>query len=204
MPSSARATTEIYTLPLHDALPICAQRHAQRRHAESQHDQALHGPDPAHESQTRSEEHTSELQSLRHLVCRLLLGRPPRSTLFPYTTLFRSVRSGTPSAAMQKASTIRLSMAPTRRTNRRPSFRLVKMLSPILSDRKRMVSISRDTTGARNDSVLRAKHQVSPHVCKTQPASAGPTITAALNWMEFRAIAFGMCSFGTSVGISAE
>src|ERR1035441_1767346 len=41
----------------------------------------------------RSEEHTSELQSLRHLVCRLLLekiGRPPRSTLFPYTTLFRS------------------------------------------------------------------------------------------------------------------
>src|ERR1039458_9759100 len=50
----------------------------------------------------RSEEHTSELQSLRHLVCRLLLEkksttiifssirRPPRSTLFPYTTLFRS------------------------------------------------------------------------------------------------------------------
>src|SRR5262245_36208163 len=33
----------------------------------------------------RSEEHTSELQSLRHLVC-----RPPISTLFPYTTLFRS------------------------------------------------------------------------------------------------------------------
>src|ERR1035441_2691551 len=57
-------------------------------------------------STIRSEEHTSELQSLRHLVCRLLLekkslhrselghflrnGRPPRSTLFPYTTLFRS------------------------------------------------------------------------------------------------------------------
>src|SRR5436853_553752 len=38
---------------------------------------------------TRSEEHTSELQSLRHLVCRLLL-LPPRSPLFPYTTLFRS------------------------------------------------------------------------------------------------------------------
>src|ERR1035438_9255938 len=44
----------------------------------------------------RSEEHTSELQSLRHLVCRLLLEmirRPPRSTLFPYTTLFRSQHS---------------------------------------------------------------------------------------------------------------
>src|SRR5438045_409750 len=83
----------------------------------------------------RSEEHTSELQSLRHLVCRLLLEKkktkvltskdynhsistahtiplpatilsvislspwffflmlrlPPRSTLFPYTTLFRSI-----------------------------------------------------------------------------------------------------------------
>ena len=47
---------------------------------------------------SRSEEHTSELQSLTNLVCRLLLEkkiflmirRPPRSTLFPYTTLFRS------------------------------------------------------------------------------------------------------------------
>src|SRR5437899_2000601 len=38
----------------------------------------------------RSEEHTSELQSLRHLVCRLLLHTVPRSPLFPYTTLFRS------------------------------------------------------------------------------------------------------------------
>ena len=46
----------------------------------------------------RSEEHTSELQSHLNLVCRLLLEkkiflmirRPPRSTLFPYTTLFRS------------------------------------------------------------------------------------------------------------------
>src|SRR6516225_9049392 len=56
----------------------------------------------------RSEEHTSELQSHVNLVCRLLLEkknntsipsfsffflmirRPPRSTLFPYTTLFRS------------------------------------------------------------------------------------------------------------------
>src|SRR5206468_1519131 len=39
---------------------------------------------------TRSEEHTSELQSRSDLVCRLLLPSPPRSTLFPYTTLFRS------------------------------------------------------------------------------------------------------------------
>src|SRR5437870_2518423 len=41
-------------------------------------------------SLTRSEEHTSELQSRGHPVCRLLLRPPPRSPLFPYTTLFRS------------------------------------------------------------------------------------------------------------------
>src|SRR5438552_2271903 len=40
----------------------------------------------------RSEEHTSELQSPDHLVCRLLLGPPTLSPLFPYTTLFRSAR----------------------------------------------------------------------------------------------------------------
>src|SRR5690606_990011 len=41
----------------------------------------------------RSEEHTSELQSRENIVCRLLLLRPPPcSTLFPYTTLFRSRR----------------------------------------------------------------------------------------------------------------
>src|SRR5690625_295848 len=44
----------------------------------------------------RSEEHTSELQSRGHLVCRLLLHPPPISTLFPYTTLFRSTWIGQP------------------------------------------------------------------------------------------------------------
>ena len=46
----------------------------------------------------RSEEHTSELQSLKRIsyavFCLkkifLMIRRPPRSTLFPYTTLFRS------------------------------------------------------------------------------------------------------------------
>src|SRR5690606_26171440 len=41
----------------------------------------------------RSEEHTSELQSRENLVCRLLLRLSPRPTLFPYTTLFRSLAS---------------------------------------------------------------------------------------------------------------
>src|SRR5215469_2001979 len=123
------ATTEIYTLSLHDALPISPRAEVY-----------IH-PDDAAElglADGRSEEHTSELQSRRDLVCRLLLEkkknssgliaietkfllyrscedsfvltysiialveplyfffffflmirRPPRSTLFPYTTLFR-------------------------------------------------------------------------------------------------------------------
>src|SRR2546429_5350809 len=63
------ATTEIYTLSLHDALPISVLSW------------------PSHNAMTvmstpdcsmkvpRSEEHTSELQSRLHLVCRLLLEK---------------------------------------------------------------------------------------------------------------------------------
>src|SRR5437899_12416229 len=61
------ATTEIYTLSLHDALPISRVR-----------DWMWHAPRFTLRSATangRSEEHTSELQSLRHLVCRLLLEK---------------------------------------------------------------------------------------------------------------------------------
>src|SRR5437868_6559569 len=58
-------------------------------------------PDTCHEIEEqadeticlRSEEHTSELQSRFDLVCRLL-PPPPRPTLFPYTTLFRSPGTG--------------------------------------------------------------------------------------------------------------
>src|SRR6266850_351194 len=136
------ATTEIYTLSLHDALPI--SRPATDRRIVGSHRVKR----PLRQS-ARSEEHTSELQSPCNLVCRLLLEkkkyptdsvlpvhsldefvagsaqdiahddavvllilnnenslahattpripaffflmirRPPRSTLFPYTTLFR-------------------------------------------------------------------------------------------------------------------
>src|SRR5204863_9201729 len=63
------ATTEIYTLSLHDALPISAHR---RRSA--------FVPSAASSGRwnrgcQRSEEHTSELQSRRDLVCRLLLEK---------------------------------------------------------------------------------------------------------------------------------
>src|SRR6201985_476738 len=93
MPSSAcndTAPTEIYTLSLHDALPIFRQDAAV-----VQGDRRGRRPDdhrPPGEPD-RSEEHTAELQSHVNLVCRLLLvmiRRQPRSTLFPYTTLFRS------------------------------------------------------------------------------------------------------------------
>src|SRR5438876_8704424 len=81
------ATTEIYTLSLHDALPIC-------RRADQQIGRLAFGDalgDSAGGSKdngelvaarlefrpelVRSEEHTSELQSPVHLVCRLLLEK---------------------------------------------------------------------------------------------------------------------------------
>src|SRR3972149_1613010 len=84
------ATTEIYTLSLHDALPISHRACLRRRGL--RHRQGA-GPPLLPAGGPRSEEHTSELQSQSKIVCRLfflMIRRPPRSTLFPYTTLFRS------------------------------------------------------------------------------------------------------------------
>src|SRR5205814_10674607 len=72
--------TEIYTLSLHDALPICINALAV---AELNSIESADGAEnfwmvlveEEGESGPRSEEHTSELQSLRHLVCRLLLEK---------------------------------------------------------------------------------------------------------------------------------
>src|SRR5438552_19203489 len=65
------ATTEIYTLSLHDALPISMGRAgtgpAERRQVQAER--------LANLTYDRSEEHTSELQSPDHLVCRLLLEK---------------------------------------------------------------------------------------------------------------------------------
>src|SRR5437867_9839467 len=68
------ATTAIYTLSLHDALPILARMLKARELTHLGHDR--HGAglrDPA--QALRSEEHTSELQSPYDLVCRLLLEK---------------------------------------------------------------------------------------------------------------------------------
>src|SRR5947199_1958164 len=75
--SKDTATTQLYTLSLHDALPIYPRHHLAelllrrpvRRKARLR--PRVDVPDHA----DRSEEHTSELQSLRHLVCRLLLEK---------------------------------------------------------------------------------------------------------------------------------
>src|SRR3989442_15927510 len=66
------ATTEIYTLSLHDALPISHLEAAGLGMATAA--KAL-GQRNAVEFRARSEEHTSELQSRPHLVCRLLLEK---------------------------------------------------------------------------------------------------------------------------------
>src|SRR5215212_12153797 len=70
------ATTEIYTLSLHDALPISGDaapvrtpRVGRRRGGAGRR------------RRRRSEEHTSELQSLRHLVCRLLLEKKKKENI---------------------------------------------------------------------------------------------------------------------------
>src|SRR3989442_15339577 len=73
------ATTEIYTLSLHDALPIYSDARAVHRRALAL--QTLLARPP---SSSRSEEHTSELQSRPHLVCRLLLEKKKKKYDTPY------------------------------------------------------------------------------------------------------------------------
>src|SRR3712207_7881235 len=91
------ATTEIYTLSLHDALPIwwntgTAQRPSASvtspttagctsiasAGASALRARSQHRPRPV----ARSEEHTSELQSRQYLVCRLLLEKNTHYSLF--------------------------------------------------------------------------------------------------------------------------
>src|SRR3712207_7559174 len=85
------ATTEIYTLSLHDALPIWRHRQRLEQPRQGQGARAvadrqgrrchLHGRRqlrPRRLRRRRSEEHTSELQSRQYLVCRLLLEKKHR------------------------------------------------------------------------------------------------------------------------------
>src|SRR5439155_19635520 len=84
---NAPATTEIYTLSLHDALPISRRQnphparrpdgngHGRHRQRREQRFDSRRGRGRGHSAKGRSEEHTSELQSRGHLVCRLLLEK---------------------------------------------------------------------------------------------------------------------------------
>src|SRR5205814_9736358 len=95
--SKLTAHTVIYTLSLHDALPIsgaratsptCSSDGRRRRSSRrgiiscrrSRCSRTNRRRRSAATSSSRSEEHTSELQSLRHLVCRLLLEKKKRVT----------------------------------------------------------------------------------------------------------------------------
>src|SRR5687768_18239737 len=75
------ATTEIYTLSLHDALPI-SKFHPPPAHniGASPMLAASTRGDCLRREHGRSEEHTSELQSRLHLVCRLLLEKKKKKT----------------------------------------------------------------------------------------------------------------------------
>src|SRR2546427_3715336 len=88
------ATTEIYTLSLHDALPISQiyQRMGERAKAADHYSRFIDlwkDCDPelrpivadAKARLTRSEEHTSELQSQSNLVCRLLLEKKKKTNI---------------------------------------------------------------------------------------------------------------------------
>src|SRR5688572_31556845 len=86
------ATTEIYTLSLHDALPISPQ-HGQGGFRAKRRVPRAHG---IHDAPERSEEHTSELQSQSNLVWRLLLEKK-KTTTYPTTTsaTFRTPHTST-------------------------------------------------------------------------------------------------------------
>src|SRR3712207_9011849 len=94
------ATTEIYTLSLHDALPICAAsrgRPSCSTPTTSSRSCARAAGTPAsrRSSETgsatsrRSEEHTSELQSRQYLVCRLLLEKKKNNNITHDVSVFR-------------------------------------------------------------------------------------------------------------------
>src|SRR2546427_6928562 len=69
------ATTEIYTLSLHDALPISSGITTASNNLQAATFATNSGKHMLSAGDVRSEEHTSELQSQSNLVCRLLLEK---------------------------------------------------------------------------------------------------------------------------------
>src|SRR3712207_7915267 len=86
------ATTGIYTLSLHGARPICRLSPARTFAVCARRSAHVHSPAPRPSPSkriavSRSEEHTSELQSRQYLVCRLLLEKK-KNALFHLTPLY--------------------------------------------------------------------------------------------------------------------
>src|SRR2546422_1707245 len=98
------ATTEIYTLSLHDALPISQARSRTGRGPRTPSTRT-HMPSPPRLPHARSEEHTSELQSRLHLVCRLLLEKKKKK-LGTYTTTKQKSIARPPCPGIHKPSDI--------------------------------------------------------------------------------------------------
>src|SRR5690625_5512301 len=73
--STHAASTEIYTLSLHDALPISRTVRGAWPALRQEVQQVAAALEDQRRDHVRSEEHTSELQSRGHLVCRLLLEK---------------------------------------------------------------------------------------------------------------------------------
>src|SRR5438309_8820755 len=102
---NATSTTEIYTLSLHDALPILRDqrslrgghhgRHARHRHRSCAGERQRRGLRARCRCRARSEEHTSELQSQFHLVCRLLLEKKKKKKTKSYNTTNTTQKSRT-------------------------------------------------------------------------------------------------------------
>src|SRR6266850_8224977 len=88
------ATTEIYTLSLHDALPISDDGVAPWTGvARRGHDHQAALPRDLDRRRQRSEEHTSELQSPCNLVCRLLLEKKKKNNC--YVVIYETRRKKT-------------------------------------------------------------------------------------------------------------
>src|SRR5437870_10829859 len=101
---NAPAPSEIYTLSLHDALPIFEDDddplhdvgRQNRRECEREEGRVpaqSHPPVVRRRDAARSEEHTSELQSRGHLVCRLLLEKKKKHQKYLQTPRTRNTTS---------------------------------------------------------------------------------------------------------------
>src|SRR5437762_6732952 len=95
---TAPAPTEIYTLSLHDALPILRARDVRRRRralasrSRARSDRARRVRSHRAHDRIRSEEHTSELQSPMYLVCRLLLEKKKKcNTIYVHHQLYHDL-----------------------------------------------------------------------------------------------------------------